>query len=90
MTDEEIRSKVRERLKTGVLPRNRPMPVKLGSGQAIQESQNMQVGLVRGHQCSACDADDPYVTYRYPDKEIKFHEKCEQIWNEECEKLSPN
>ena len=45
---------------------------------------------VKGRPCSACDVDGPYVTYKYPDRELTFHRECQRIWDEEREKLSPN
>ena len=86
-TPEQIRAKIRERLKAGTLPRNPPPATKLVPGGVVQQP-HIQVGLVKGRPCSACDVDGPYVTYKYSDREIRFHQECQRIWDEEREKLT--
>jgi|RhiMetdeSRZDD1v2_1073273.scaffolds.fasta_scaffold2455914_1 hypothetical protein len=79
MTDAEIRSKVIERLKDGRLPRRLPGPLP-------RDDQPTDLGSITmgGDQCSACDGSEPHHTYTGPSGEKNsFHEKCEQIWNEE-------
>ena len=80
MTDAEIRSKIIERLKDGKLPRHLPTPLPRESGQP-GDLGSISMG---GNQCSACDGGNPHHTYTAPSGEkISFHERCEQIWNEE-------
>ena len=89
MKQDEIRAKIREQLKAGTLPRHPPPMTRLEAGGVIQEPPIL-VGLVKGQPCSVCDADGPDVTYKYADREIRFHSECERIWNDEREKLIPN
>lgn len=81
MNREEIRTKIRERLSKGILPCYYPIPREPGGA-----FEGYEVGVVRDHECSACDGKYPGITLKYPDKKIWFHEECEQIWREECEK----
>ncbi len=90
MTQDEIRARVRERLKAGTLPRNLPPATRLQPGGGVVQQPHIQVGLVKGRPCSACDADGPYMTYKYPDREIRFHQECQRIWDEEREKPIAN
>lgn len=86
MKQDEIRAKIRERLKTGALPRHHPPAALLKSGEVPQQP-HIQVGLVTTYPCSACDGEQPHITYKYPDGEIRFHQECERIWDEERERL---
>ena len=82
MTDAELRSKITERLKGGVLPRRLPIPIPSQPGQI-----NLGAISMDGKQCSACDGENPHHTYTTPlGQKISFHARCEKIWNEEREK----
>ena len=89
MKQDEIRARIRERLKAGTLPRNLPPATRLQPGEVLQQA-HIQVGLVKGRPCSACDAEGPYITYKYPDREIRFHQECQRIWDEERGRPIPN
>lgn len=86
MEQEEIRAKIREKLKAGVLPRNLPTATRLAPGEVV-EAPHIQVGLVKGHPCSACGGEGPQITYKYPSDEVRFHHQCERLWQEERQKL---
>ena len=84
MNDEEIRTKIRERLRKGVLRRPRT-PLPSGPGQ-VPEAPVISPGPVMGHLCSGCCGDKPDFTIRYPDsKEEWFHTLCHHIYMEEIQ-----
>jgi hypothetical protein len=85
MKHEEIRAKIRERLQAGILLRTQPPVTRLEPGSAASVGDVIQVGLAKG-LCSACDMDRPYITYKYPDREVRFHHECQRIWDEERQK----
>ncbi len=82
MTPEEIRAKIRQKLREGTLPRDLTLVRKLQPGRVVREP-NIVVGLVRGYPCAGCDELDPQITYRIGDVAIRFHAECAQIWDEE-------
>jgi hypothetical protein len=43
------------------------------------------VGQAKG-PCSACGADNAYLTYKYLEREIRFDRQCNAIWEAEREK----
>lgn len=84
MKVEEIRAKIRERLKAGTFPRNLPRMARIESGADVQPF--LKIGQT-AHPCSACDMDGPTMTYVYGDREVRFHEEYEKMWEEESAKL---
>ena len=84
MTPEERRIKIREQLKAGALPRTLPTARKLEPGTAAPAMADILVGQAKG-PCSACGADHAYLTYKYPEREIRFDRECNAIWEAERE-----
>ena len=78
---DEMRARIREKLKGGILPRDLALLRKL-KWEVVREP-HIVVGVVRGYPCAGCDELDPEVTYRLGDVGIRFHKECERIWNEE-------
>lgn len=85
MNEEEIRRKIRERLKSGSLPRELPSGARLQLGAVVESF--LKLGLDTKYPCSACDGDGPTMTYVYSDREVRFHERCENMWEDERNKL---
>ena len=86
MTEQEIRTEIRQRLKDGRLPRR--LDVRFPRAGQAGDLGSIVIG---GDLCSACDGTNPHHTYTGPSGEnVSFHEKCEEIWNEERTKLTPN
>jgi hypothetical protein len=81
MDENEIRSRIRERLKEGILPTRgvlfSPGPRQGGEGFIGGSC------LVQFHKCAACDDFGPDHSFKSSDKELCFHHKCCQIWLEE-------
>ncbi|HEV8676467.1 MAG TPA: hypothetical protein VGX21_20720 [Methylomirabilota bacterium] len=85
VTDDEIRILVRARLKTGALPRDLPA---FGPTRSTEDrATTMIIRPGRGQSCAACDGPDADVTYRYPDRDVSFHLRCDAIWGEERQLL---
>lgn len=76
MTDEEIRLRIRARLRSGALPRELPM-----FGRA--DTSTMIVKPGRGQRCAACDDGEADFSYGYPTRELPLHRRCDELWNEE-------
>jgi hypothetical protein len=75
----EIRQMVRRRLQSGDLPDHVP-PAAL-----LQPGERMPIGMEAGggRRCSACGGEQADLMYRYPDREVAFHDTCQRIWAEE-------
>jgi hypothetical protein len=87
MTDAEIRSKVREGLKSGKLAKHLPGQLPRTPGQA----GNLGAISLGGDQCSVCGGANPHHTYTDPSgQKMSFHDKCQQIWEEERTKPIAN
>ena len=77
MTDDEIRLKVKEKLKMGTL--SQPDIVEIGYFSA------------GGSQCSVCEGDKPDYTHTdHLGSQTSFHKRCWDIFVEECNKPIPN
>lgn len=85
MTHEEIRARIREKLKAGTLPRDLTIARRI-SGEVVREPRII-VGLIRAYPCAGCDELGPQITYLIGDVAIRFHVECQQIWNEERTKV---
>jgi hypothetical protein len=84
MHEAEIRVRIRERLKSGALPRMLPAsPLKSGVPPG---AVNMQCGVISGATCLACGEADPTIMYSYPSGPVvRVHDACQVIWPEERE-----
>ncbi len=74
--------RVQARLKVGALPRGLPTFAPTRSAEE-ERAATMIIRPGRGQRCAACDGEDADVTYRYPDRDVSFHVRCEAIWGEE-------
>ena len=81
ITDDEIRERVRTGLRTGTLPRDLP-----GFGPTDRPEDRPATMIIRpgrGQPCAACGGPEADVTYRYADRDVSFHLRCDAIWGEE-------
>jgi hypothetical protein len=79
VTDEQIREQIRERLRTGAIPRTMP-PTSAGRAP---ETIVVNGGL--GRPCAACDdvvapSPNPSIVLIYSDRQIVFHGRCHVLW----------
>ncbi len=73
MNEPDLRVRIRELVKSGLLPRTLP-PV----------GARIEIEYVSGETCIACIEEDPFVTYFYPgDLPVRLHGTCENIWKQE-------
>ena len=83
--DAEIRAKLREAFRTFTLPRTMPTP-----GAALQV---IVIDGGRNRPCSVCGEIIPStaegsLAFTYPDgRVVFFHERCEQLWQEERQRI---
>jgi hypothetical protein len=83
MQEAELRSRIRELLSSGRLPRQLPAAALIGP-QGVVVAPAMRVGLQAGEHCVVCGAAQPMVTYTYPDgRVIRMHTACDNLWHEE-------
>ena len=87
MQEHVIRSKIREKLQAGELPREL-WPKGIPSDIAIE------VHEARGELCSACGeaihppaAISDMVTPLHPDRVFAFHRECEAFWRDESSRF---
>ncbi len=86
MDDHAIREKLREAFRTFALPRMMPTPLPVPELEGF-EAITLNGG--RGRLCSACGEIIPITAdgsfeFKYPDgRVLAFHERCEQLWEEE-------
>ena len=78
MNENEIREKIRQRLKDGSLPSKPPQAQPGKKGQEfIAVSTNKEI------PCTACDAPNPNLKIPFNEGERWFHRRCQEIWEEE-------
>ena len=82
---EEVRARVREKLKAGTLPIDLTIARRI-SGEVVREPRII-VGLIRAYPCAGCDELGPQITYVIGDVAIRFHTECQRIWEEERTKV---
>jgi hypothetical protein len=80
--DEALRARIRARLASGALPRALPTFPRVDP----DAHATLIIRPGRG-ACVACGEADADVTYRYPDRDIALHRRCDEIWNEERQLL---
>ena len=78
MTDDEIRTRVRERLANGTLPRHIPATGPAGPGEPAPPL----IGL-HEHACAVCDGFGAQLRYGVPLGVLAFHARCHSIWEKE-------
>ncbi len=85
MTDDEIRTRVRERFANGTLPRHIHAVMKpLGAGITPDDAA-ITAGSALNDPCSVCDARATQLRYNTtPGGPFAFHQRCYEIWKEEA------
>jgi hypothetical protein len=83
MQEPELRSRIRELLSSGRLPRQLPAAAQRDP-TGVVASPSIRVGLQVGEHCVVCGEAQPMVTYTYPDgRVIRLHTACDNLWHEE-------
>jgi hypothetical protein len=82
MEAQQLRANVRERLRTGVLPRDLPPADPSAAAPAIRTETGA------GEPCAACEEPiapgQPLEACEYPSGQVlRFHGACYQCWNDE-------
>jgi hypothetical protein len=80
--DAELRTRIRALLASGALPGGLPDFPRVDPGAHA----TLIIRPGRG-ACAACGEADADVTYRYSDRDIALHRRCDEIWNEERQLL---
>jgi hypothetical protein len=84
MNEAEVRTRIRELLKSGALPRTLPPMTMLEPGRPAFGVERIQAGRVSGTTCTACEEPNPHITYRYPaGRVVHLHTTCNAMWDEE-------
>lgn len=92
MDDNAIREKLAEKFRTHVLPRSMPNALHSSTLEGFEAMVEIDGGA--GHRCCVCDemitqTDEGAWQFRYPDRSYAFHQRCEQLWQEERHKPLP-
>jgi len=83
VNEREIRARIRELIRTGVLPQVMP------DGSLVDEAgcavaAEVHVGMNERASCAICGALAPEISYAYPGRTIlRFHTYCDVLWQEE-------
>jgi hypothetical protein len=86
VNDDQVREKLREAFRTFALPRVMPTPV---PAPQLEGFEAITINGGRGRRCSACGEFIPSTAegsfeFKYPDgRRFAFHDRCEQLWQEE-------
>lgn len=86
MTDDQVREKLREAFRTFSLPRVMSGAIPVPKPEGFEA---IMINGGRGRLCSVCgelipsDAEGSFA-FQYPDGRVfTFHDRCEQLWQEE-------
>jgi len=84
-----VTQKIRDRLRSGQLPRHIPTLMR-EPGRPFSPSANIyQDSSIRAARCAGCDEQEAQIAHQFPDGQIlRFHGRCHRIWEEECERDS--
>ena len=86
MREAELRSRIRDLLSSGRLPRRLPAAAQVDPKQIVA-SPSIRVGVQATEHCAVCGAVQPRVSYTYPDgRVIRMHSACDNVWHEERER----
>lgn len=83
MNEREIRAKIRELIRAGVLPQV------MSDGSLVDEAgcavaAEVHVGTNERASCAICEGAGPEISYAYPGRTIlRFHTYCDVLWQEE-------
>jgi len=78
MTENEIKNRIRQLLKSGV-------QISLGLPSASGEAKvvaNLSPCSIPSHRCLACDGDKPETEFHSASGTICLHQVCFRLWNE--------
>jgi hypothetical protein len=75
MSDDEIRARILEQIKTGIRIRLRPSLVRERAGGG-----GVGVCSIPFHNCAACGNDHPAVEIRSGKSKFCIHERCYRLW----------
>jgi hypothetical protein len=87
MDEDRIRAKVRERLRTDVLPKDLP-PADPAGGPPASPVPAIRTERGTGEPCAACEepiaVGEPLEACAYPSGHVlRFHGWCYKVWNDE-------
>ena len=86
MRETELRSRIRDLLSSGRLPRQLPAAAQMDPKQIVA-SPSIRVGVQATEHCAVCGEAQPMVSYTYPDgRIIRMHSACDNVWHEERER----
>ena len=86
MREAELRSRIRELLSSGRLPRQLPAAAQMDPERVVASPSN-RVGVQAREHCVVCGEAQPMVSYTYPDgRVIRMHSACDNVWHEERER----
>ncbi len=86
MREAELRSRIRDLLSTGILPRQLPAEAQMDP-RLVVASPHIRVGVQAEEHCFVCGEAKPMVNYTYPDgRVIRLHSGCDNVWHEERER----
>lgn len=87
MREAELRSRIRELLSSGRLPRQPPAAAQVDPGRAGATVPGIRVGVQAAEHCVVCGEAQPMVSYTYPDGRVsRMHSACDNVWHEERER----
>ena len=86
MSEAELRSRIRDLLSSGRLPRQLPAAAQMDP-KPIVASPSIRVGVQATEHCAVWGEVQPMVSYTYPDgRVIRMHSACDNVWHEERER----
>lgn len=85
MREAELRSRIRDLLSSGRLPRQLPVAAQRDPSRVVLP--RIRVGIQAEEHCFVCGEAKPMVSYTYPDgRVIRLHSACDNVWHEERER----
>jgi predicted nucleic acid-binding Zn ribbon protein len=86
MREAELRSRIRDLLSSGTLPRQLPAAAQMDPSRVVA-SPHIRVGVQAEGHCFVCGEAKPMVSYTYSDgRVIRLHSACDNVWHEERER----
>ena len=87
MREAELRSRIRDLLSSGNLPRQLPAAAQMAPRGTVAIAPGIRVGIQAAEHCDVCGEAQPMVSYTYPDgRVIRMHSACDNVWHEERER----
>jgi len=83
VNEREIRAKILELIRAGVLPQVLS-DGSLVDGAGCAVAAEVHVGMNERASCAICGGSGPEISYAYPGrKTLRFHTYCDVLWQEE-------